>query len=524
MLINYVMKLMMNLLANRKILLSIFFLNVVINFAKGQVTFQNGFGNLTYDEAIGYSVIITDDSCYLYAGRVFPAPNLGYELMLTKTNSVGTILWKKLYGCGINEVAYKVKKTSDGNLITAGISGITAGDFHSYILKTNLNGDTIWTRTYWENYDDERLNDVCESPDSGYVFVGNIQSQFNNSGLYIFKTDSSGNLLWAKSYSGAHFGVSIFNSGNGYLIAGASVDSSLNSHILIMKTDFNGDTIWTKTLGGLNYESPKSMYQTSDGGYVLTGTTSSFGFGLQDIFIVKIDSIGNLMWAKVYGSGNQDNSTCIIQTNDDGFLVTGERNQKALMFKTDITGNVLWSRIYSNGLAATTAQAVVQTNDNGYILTGQNDDGIFSMIKTDSLGNSGCFQQAITLASVNGPFLPIVSHLTKNIVNTIDYGSITTPSPGGTFHNYCVSLNIEKNTEDRFDLNLTPNPAEVQVQINSSSRIMSVRIFAISGNELKYIICSSRRCAVALDGLTAGIYFIEVNTEQGIIVKKLIIQ
>jgi hypothetical protein len=497
---------------------------------KSQFIYQTSFGNLTHQEGWGKSVILTSDSCYLFGGTLMPSSIVGNELLLLKTGLNGSIIWKKIYGCGLNEIAYKVKETNDGGFIVAANSGVIAGEWHSYLIKTDSNGDTIWTRTYWENYDDERINDVCETPDSGYIFAGDIYSQFGSTGMYLMKTDGYGNLIWTKSFNGTRNAVSICPVSDGYLLLGNATISSANSDLLLMKVNFNGDSLWTKSYGGMFNDYP-SQLQASDNGFVLIGSTYSFGFGLWDIYLAKIDSVGNLIWSKTYGSGNTDNGTSVIQTSDGGFIATGTRESsnvdKALLFKTDNAGNVSWAKTYSN-VGETYAYSVISTPDNGYILTGKGDDGILSMIKTDAVGNSGCNQQSITLGSLNAPFVQSFPIISMNMVNAIDFGGLTTAGSGGTFHTQCLSLNADEPNEKNFKINIFPNPATTYLSIKTENlTISSIEIFNILGNKLltlKSSNISENRFEFDIPEFPASIYIIKILTEKGILERKLIIQ
>jgi hypothetical protein len=518
---------------SRSIHITITLLFATVFTSESQVTFQNYFGNLTYDDDGGQDVIITSDSCYLFTGRVLPFSAAGYELMILKTTFTGTILWKKLYGCGLNEIGKKIKETFDGGYIIAGISGVTAGDWHSYFIRTDSNGDTLWTKTFWENYADERINDVYQTPDSGFLFVGNLFSQSSHTGLYLIKTDSSGNFLWAKSYGGTRNGVSIIPVDSSFIIGGASMISSTNLDILLMKINSNGDTLWTSSFGGSANEELTQVSPTKDKGYILTGRTSSSGFGLYDIFLVKTDSAGNVLWAKTYGSANQDEGTSVTQTSDNGYIITGSRENildKALIMKTDSAGGVIWSCTYTNGLSYTYASALKPTYDGGFIMTGTNDDGIVSMIKIDSTGESGCSQQYVTIASLTASFYASQPPpLIKYNVNTIDYGGATVSSPGGTFHNGCLSLNVGLNYFTNEIINIYPNPARSNLTIDAGNySIKTVEVGSILGETKMKIFNKINSSILQFDfdntGIPAGIYFVKVQTENGSIVKKLIVQ
>lgn len=194
----------------------------------------------------------------------------------------------------------------------------------------------------------------------------------------------------------------------GYIIVGSI--RYLNEDygdIWLIKTDPLGDSLWARTYGGDKGESASSVHQTPDKGYIIGGYTNSFGAGLYDAWLIKTDSLGNVRWAKTYGGSNDDLVFSIEQTSDNGYVMAGSTQSfgnggyDMLLIKTDSLGNFLWMKTYG-GPDDDGCASVKQTEDNGYILAGatfsfgagEND---CYLVKTDSLGDT-----IITFSSV-GP-------------------------------------------------------------------------------------------------------------------------
>jgi hypothetical protein len=138
---------------------------------------------------------------------------------------------------------------------------------------------------------------------------------------------SHGSQYWAKTYGGIHWDIanSIQQiSDSGYIVAGAT-DSygSGNADALVLKLDSNGNVIWQKTYGGSGYDVANFIQQTTDDGYIVTGITESFGAGGKDALILKLDNSGNVIWQKTYGGSGDDRAQCIQQTTDGGYVVAG---------------------------------------------------------------------------------------------------------------------------------------------------------------------------------------------------------
>jgi hypothetical protein len=145
--------------------------------------------------------------------------------------------------------------------------------------------------------------------------------------FYLVKIDSLGDTLWTKTYGGSSsdraYSVQQTADG-GYVVAGytSSFGTGLNDFYLV-KTDSQGDTLWTRTYGGDGDDIARSVQQAADGGYVLAGSTESFGAGNSDFYLVKTDSQGDTLWTRTHGGSSHENANCAQQTTDGGYIVAG---------------------------------------------------------------------------------------------------------------------------------------------------------------------------------------------------------
>ncbi|MCK4576547.1 T9SS type A sorting domain-containing protein [candidate division WOR-3 bacterium] len=320
------------------------------------------------------SVKQTSDGGYILVGetRSFSS-SLWSDVWLIKTDSLGDTIWTKTYGKTGEELGYSVQQTLDGGYIITGYTGsYGAGMVDIYLIKTDSLGDTIWTKTHgW--YMDECSYSVKQTSDGGYIIVGDTGS-FGYFHALLVKTDSFGDTIWTKRYGAGYFCSVQQTSDEGYILAGGK--TSNNWDVYLTKTDSLGNSLWQKTYGGVEYDKGYSVQLTSDGGYIIAGLTGSFGAGHWDVYLIKTDSIGDTLWTRTYGGTNFDKAWEVKQTIDGGYIIIGETqsfgpgSRDVWLIKTDSNGDSLWARIYG-GLEYDIGYSIQQTFDGGFIIGGK---------------------------------------------------------------------------------------------------------------------------------------------------------
>ncbi len=264
---------------------------------------------------------------------------------------------------------------------------------------------SIGAITFTETYGGSEYEDAgaaTQTADAGYIFVGSTQSY--GAGYWdawLVKTDANGTMEWHNSFGGvnAESAKSVQQTTDGgYILTGSTQSYGAGSHdIRLIRTDAFGDSIWTKTFGGTGYDVVSTVLQTTDGGFILSGQTSSFGAGSTDFWLIKTDENGILEWDETFGGGQADEAYSVQQTTDDGFIITGltesfgAGDRDVWLVKTDENGTEEWNQTYG-GTESDIAFSVQQTADGGYIIGGETQSysvGEYDvwLIKTDETGN-----------------------------------------------------------------------------------------------------------------------------------------
>lgn len=296
--------------------------------------------------------------------------------------------WNKtLIDSASNTFIHSVRQTSDGGYIAAGeISG--PGWLDILLIKTDSSGNKEWEKRIDSGGYDTALS-VRQISDGGYIMAGTHYGGFS-----LVKTDSSGNVVWIKSFVSAAMAYSVQQtSDGGYILTGHNGAGD----ILLVKTDCSGNEEWRKTFGGSDNDFAYSLQQTSDGGYIIGARTKSYGAGDWDFWLIKTDSLGNKLWDKTFGDGGSAMAYSVQQTSDGGYIMAGSTNSigagsyDAWLIKTDSSGNKEWDNTFGGSLNDE-IDSVQQTSDGGYIMAGYTcsfgEGGKDAwLLKTDSSGN-----------------------------------------------------------------------------------------------------------------------------------------
>jgi len=494
-----------------------------------QFIFQKTYGGTEYDEIL--KVRQTTDG-YIIAGytRSFGAGLA--DALLLKTDASGNFQWSKTYGGSGGDYARDIFMPASGGFILAGhTTSYGAGSEDGCLIRTDDNGNIIWSKTYGGTNEDVFYS-IRPTPDNGYI-IGGYTNSFgagDYDGLLV-KTDSSGNILWSKTYGGTlsdAFNVIEIASDGGYILAGKTASSGAGSQdAYIIKTDSSGNVLWSKTFGGTLADDALSIVQIPSGQYVFSGVTSSFGVGGYDILLTKIDASGFALWGKVIGGTSTDHGSSIQYTSDGGFLVAGVTssfgNQDLYLLKTDASGNILWSKT-EGGTNIENEGCLIQTADGGYILAGITSSfgsglGDGYMIKTNSGGVSGCNEVSQTFTSSIPATLSFSAPTTVNAISlTVTSPSFISSASAIATTVLCYAVGIDELGEGENGISLFPNPATDELSVNGFlfSAKTEINIYNTLGEKIlsKEIAAGEKEVKLNVKNLAAGIYVVRINDEK----------
>ena len=409
----------------KKVYLCLFILFIIVIFSfqtlsAGQsemITWDRTYGGSSGERA--YSLIQTSDGGYAVAGYTKSFGAGEADLWLLKLDSRGSLLWDSTYGGRDFDRAYSLIQTSDGGYAVTGetcskgpaVVELGGEAFYSkdpglselWVIKLDRQGKRVWDKIYGGSNRDS-ASSIIQTTDGGYAVAGHYE--FHNKrgydlDLWILKLDSQGKLLWDRTYggsSGERASSLIQTNDGGYAVISETQSKGVGeADFWLFKLDAQGNLLWEKTFGGNKSDEPSSLLQTRDGSFVIAGETRSYGAGGSDLWLLKLDSQGNLIWDWTYGGNSDDSASSLIQTADGGYVVAGctysygAGGSDFWLLKLDGQGDLLWDRTYG-GSSGDEASSLIQTIDGGYAVAGHTKskgDGNANMwiLKLDEQGN-----------------------------------------------------------------------------------------------------------------------------------------
>ncbi len=515
---------------------------------QAQNVFQKTFGGTGRETGTG--ITQTFDLGYIMVGKVNePEDTTLYREYLIKTNAAGDTLWTRKLGY-FDEIGSVVLQNRDSTYTILGNTNSFDPGFRNLIIKTDKDGNIIMSTTLFGSDAYMIGSDIKTTIGqySNYIITGyglgdlGFGGPEGLEGVFLCRTDSAGIVMWDKLYTGGSSTALIGNSviqckEGGYVILFQNSDST---SIYLIEADPLGGIGRQMGYTGTNTVVPGSIEETADGGYIITGYTNNSGAGFMDVFLMKTDDGGNISWAKTYGGILDDRGLKVKQLNDKGYVICGNTfnasgTSDAYLMKTDSLGNLLWAKAYG-GANADYGYSFEQTSDHGFAIVGSTKSfgsggNDLYFIKTDSTGYSGCNEYAITPATNTASFSAYIttffaypySYLFSNPF-TLEATPTTT-----TQTNMCYLAGVDETAADENNLLLYPNPASNQITLELSEATTQTTILQIK-NTLGQILKTApltkgnKQQQIDISNLAPGFYFVQMQSGNRMISKKFIKQ
>jgi hypothetical protein len=501
-----------------------------------------------------------------------------FQLSPLLGQQVPEIMWDKTFGGSGQDSLSSIQQTSDGGYILAGNKHNRNGldnDINNrsdyWIVKLDGMGSEVWDKSFGDSFED-RATSIQQTSDGGYIVGGYSRTVWNDEGsdgsgnpnYLILKLDELGNKVWDKSFETKSYssnGNFIQQTSDGDYVVTFEIPTEWwkNSDCRILKLDESGNEVWDKTYGGSSYDRVYSIQQTSDGGYIVAGSTysndgdiSDGNNGLGDYWVLKLDGSGNKEWDKTYGGSSNDKAYSIQQTSDGGYIVAGSTQSNSgdisdgnngnvdyWILKLDESGNKVWDKTLG-GSSYDSATSIQQTSDGGYIVAGStksSDSDITDsnngksdnwIIKLDESGNKVWDKTLGGSDSDNATSIQQTSdggYIVAGTTSSND-GDITDGNNGSSDF-WIIKLGAEtpqniNQIESKNTFSMYPNPANSQIVIVTDliEPIGEVLITDMTGKIIKQFQTQKSTTEIDISTLENGIYFVKAGGVSQKLVKK----
>jgi hypothetical protein len=288
------------------------------------------------------------------------------------------IEWIHTFPSILNDRAYSVDQTADGGYIFTGSTIVTPPGYTELLLvKTDGTGEESWRNHFPVYMTNLYGTTVHQTTDGGYIIVGSIGGSWLWDVL-VLKTDANGDLVWQKSFGkndGPDHGSDVLQtSDGGYIVLGDTSSYGQGGYdIWLIKLVADGTEQWNKTIGGPTFELPKSFTKTNDG-YIIVGQTDAVD-GMGDVLVVKTNDAGDVSWQKTYGDSNFTEDGVCVRTVSNGYVILSNLfdmnwTESLWVLHLDSQGTLISDqRIYENGTLH--GASITPTTDGGYFITGR---------------------------------------------------------------------------------------------------------------------------------------------------------
>jgi hypothetical protein len=286
-------------------------------------------------EETGCCLQQTSDGGFILVGSTRSLGAGGWDVYLVKTDAEGGKEWEKTFGGSANDHGWSVECIVDGYAIVGSTTSFGDDDGDGYLIRVNGSGELLWQKTFGGANADEgyavRNTSDGRFIFAGYTQA----SFAGDDNAWLVKADANGNLVWEKVFGAIADSTAdipgcleqgkdvLLTSDGGYLLAGYTHSLGAGEFdAWLIKTDDEGNKEWDRSFGGANWDQAEAVTRTADCGYALAGMTRSYG-AWEQAWLVKTDPDGNQEWDKTFGESGDEWGYCLRQIADGGYLLSG---------------------------------------------------------------------------------------------------------------------------------------------------------------------------------------------------------
>lgn len=464
-------------------------------FTQSTIEWSGNYGGSLGD--FSGEVIQTNDEGYILVGYTYSedgdveSKKGEADFWIIRLNKLGEILWNKTYGGSKLDYAFEIKEIADNEYIVLGISesndGDLAenhGDFDTWLLKIDGNGEIIWKKNFPKKYDSLEL-----TSDNGFIIAGG-----GYEGIRVVKLDDSGNILWENSHTNGdeeRVSTILHTRNGGYIIGGSKKSTEIeeDQDAYILKLNEIGEIEWEKTIGTKAFDVISTVIQSVDGNFIFSGyIIKRFSDTDGVVWILKLTEKGDFVWERTFGDNKIELTYSSANTKDGNFIFAGtlKKNRDGIniknkywVIKVDANGNLIWETLYG-GTEEDIATSIYPTTDNGYILLGTSES-----IDGDVKENNG--HSDIWVVKLSPDF-----------------------------------KRIENSEERLIMLRVYPNPSRGNIIVETEKPGVKIDVFSMAGVKIKT--AESVGMQIDVKNLEEGIYFLKVENQDETTYSKIIIR
>jgi hypothetical protein len=436
------------------------------------------------------------------------------DMLIAEYDQNGNMLWAKAHGTTENELLVSVKEVSTGGYIAAGQTQL-ATNYDAAMVRFDTYGNILWARNYGGAPLSEVIHQVLETDDGGFIGFGQTDNYGSSGDIYVIRTDANGNVLWTRAFGTAGYDVgldAVKTSDGGYAIIAESIGVGFGNYDFILaKMNDSGTILWSNGYGVAGDQRVVQIINTLDGGFAICGTNSG-----PSTMVTKTDANGNITWSKSYSTGNSEYNEGIIQNSDGSYTLTG-RNYNPTYSTDDISvldidnsGNVNWGKVFTGNSTDAGKEVLNYANGDHLILgysasygSGQND---IYFIRTDANGNArGCLDDLsytmlnVTLNTTSLPTTFVTGGATGTPVLATVNAGFTGSDPVINTSITPTNVNCNGQNNGSADLTITGGFAPFNFQWSNGNTIED--LFNVAGGQYTVEVVDGNGC-VAFDTTT----------------------